>query len=45
MVFSVECYAGKVGGRDGVKIENQVLITDTGFENLTLYPYDKKLLH
>lgn len=44
MAFSVEVYAGKVGGRDGVKLENQVLITETGYENLCLYPYDEKLL-
>ena len=44
MVFSVEVYAGKVGGRDGVKLENQVLITDSGYENLTDYPYDARLL-
>ncbi len=44
MVFSVEVYAGKVGGRDGVKLENQVLITPDGYENLTLYPYEQKLL-
>jgi len=44
MVFSVEVYAGKVGGRDGVKLEDQVLITDTGYEILTTYPYDEKLL-
>ncbi|NNC35859.1 MAG: aminopeptidase P family protein [Acidimicrobiales bacterium] len=44
MVFSVEVYAGKVGGQNGVKLENQVLVTDTGYENLTTYPYDNKLL-
>ena len=44
MVFSVEVYAGKVGGRDGVKLENQVLITQNGYENLTAYPYEDKLL-
>jgi len=44
MVFSVEVYAGKVGGRDGVKLENQVLITSEGYENLSIYPYDDSLL-
>jgi Xaa-Pro aminopeptidase len=43
MTLCVEAYVGAVGGRDGVKIENQVLITDSGFENLTTYPYDEKL--
>lgn len=44
MMLCVECYAGKVGGRDGVKLEEQVLITEDGFENLTHYPFDKRLL-
>lgn len=44
MVLCVEAYIGAIGGRDGVKLENQVLITDTGFENLTTYPYDEKLM-
>ncbi len=44
MVICVECYAGKVGGRDGVKLEDQVLITETGFENLCTYPYDARLM-
>lgn len=44
MTLCVESYAGKVGGRDGVKLENQVLITETGYENLVTYPYDERLL-
>jgi Xaa-Pro aminopeptidase len=30
MVVSVESYIGEVGGPDGVKLEEQVLITDHG---------------
>ncbi|MEM9999974.1 MAG: dimethylsulfonioproprionate lyase DddP [Pseudomonadota bacterium] len=45
MMLCVECYAGKVGGRDGVKLEDQVLITEDGFENLTRHPFDPKLMH
>ncbi len=44
MVFCVEAYVGEVGGRDGVKLEDQVLVTDTGYENLTTYPFDDRLL-
>lgn len=44
MVLCVEAYTGKVGGKDGVKLENQVLITETGYENLTIYPYEERLL-
>ncbi len=44
MVLCLECYAGKVGGTSGVKLEDQVLVTRTGAELLTTYPYDAKLL-
>lgn len=44
MVLCVEAYTGKVGGREGVKLENQVLITETGYKNLTQYPYEERLL-
>ncbi len=44
MVVSVECYAGKVGEQDGVKLEEEVLITPEGPVILTLYPYDEKLM-
>lgn len=45
MTLCVEAYTGKVGGIDGVKLENQVLITEDGFENLTPYPYEERLLN
>ena len=44
MTLCVEAYTGKVGGVDGVKLENQVLITENGYENLTPYPYEERLL-
>ena len=44
MVLCVEAYIGAVGGRNGVKLENQVLITETGSENLTHSPFDDRLL-
>lgn len=44
MVLCVEAYVGEVGGRDGVKLEDQVLVTETGYENLTHYPHDVRLL-
>ncbi|TCD15240.1 dimethylsulfonioproprionate lyase DddP [Oricola cellulosilytica] len=44
MTLCVEVYAGVVGGRDGVKLEDQVLVTETGFENLSSYPFDDRLL-
>lgn len=44
MVLCVEVYIGAVGGREGVKLEDQVLITDSGFENLTTIPFEQRLL-
>lgn len=44
MMLCVEAYVGAVGGREGVKLEDQVLITEDGVENLTNYPFDARLL-
>lgn len=44
MVVSVECYAGKVGEQDGVKLEDEVWITPEGPVVISLYPYESKLL-
>lgn len=44
MVLCAEAYIGAVGGREGVKLEDQVLITETGFENLTTVPFEGRLL-
>ena len=44
MVLCAEAYFGAIGGTDGVKLEDQVLITETGCENLTSYPFDDRLL-
>lgn len=44
MTLCVEAYVGAVGGREGVKLEDQVVITETGVENLTSYPFEAALL-
>lgn len=44
MVICVESYMGAVGERDGVKLEEQILITDTGYDVLSSYPLDSNLL-
>jgi len=33
-----------VGGDFSIKLEDQVLITETGYENLTVYPFDDRLM-
>ena len=44
MTLCVESYAGEVGGPDGVKLEEMVLITETGVEFLGLTPYEESWL-
>ncbi len=43
MVVCVESYVGRHGGHEGVKLEDQVLITETGHEQLSAYPPDERL--
>ena len=44
MVLCVESYMGEVGGDEGVKLEQQVLITESGTELLSTYPFEDQLL-
>ncbi len=44
MTLCVEVYYGEVGGSCGIKLEDQVLITEDGYENLTRYPFDDRFL-
>ena len=44
MVMCVEALAAPVGGREAVKLEEQVLITADGFEQLSTYPLEESWL-
>ena len=44
MALVVELYCGEVGGRDGVKLGDQVLLTSGGVTSLVPYPYCDALL-
>lgn len=44
MVLCVESYMGAVGERDGVKLEQQILVTEDGYELLSTDPLDDALL-
>ncbi|PSL21654.1 dimethylsulfonioproprionate lyase DddP [Shimia abyssi] len=44
MVLCVEALVGEEGGDFSIKIEDQVLITEDGYENLTKYPFDPALM-
>jgi Xaa-Pro aminopeptidase len=44
MVLCVEALVSPEGGDFSIKLEDQVLITEDGSENLTTYPYDQALM-
>ncbi|CAG8195432.1 unnamed protein product [Penicillium olsonii] len=44
MVLCVESYIGEEGGAEGVKLEQQVLVTETGIEILSQFPFEASLL-
>ncbi|MGB7244945.1 MAG: dimethylsulfonioproprionate lyase DddP [Sulfitobacter sp.] len=44
MVLCVEALVGEVGGDFSIKLEDQVLVTEDGYENLTVYPFDAALM-
>jgi Xaa-Pro dipeptidase len=43
MTLVVECYFGEVGADHGVKLGDQILVTNDGSEVLAPYPYDRTL--
>ena len=45
MVLCVEALVSPEGGNFSIKLEDQVLITENGYENLTNYPFDENLLN
>jgi Xaa-Pro dipeptidase len=44
MTICIESYIGEDGGHEGVKLEQQLLITDTGTELLSTFPFEDALL-
>jgi Xaa-Pro aminopeptidase len=45
MTLCVESYIGEEGGSEGVKLEQQVLVTETGIELLSVFPFEEELLN
>ena len=45
MTLCVESFIGADGGKEGVKLEQQVLVTETGIELLSLFPFEDDLLN
>ena len=44
MVLCVESYVGADGGKEGVKLEQQVHVTEDGYELLSHTPFEEDLL-
>ena len=44
MVLCVEALVSREDGDFSIKLEDQVLVTDDGYENLTRYPFDDRLM-
>lgn len=44
MVFALETYAGQRGGKYGVRIEEEVIVTSTGHEVITKYPVNELIV-
>jgi Xaa-Pro aminopeptidase len=44
MVLCVEALVSPEGGDFSIKLEDQVLVTESGYENLTGYPFDGALM-
>jgi Xaa-Pro aminopeptidase len=44
MVICVEAYVGEAGGSNGVKLEDQILVTEDGFDNMTHFPFEDVFL-
>ncbi|MBZ9780052.1 Xaa-Pro peptidase family protein [Pseudomonas sp. REP124] len=44
MTLCVESYMGEDGGSEGVKLEQQLLVTETGTRLLSMFPFEEELL-
>lgn len=44
MTLCVESYIGEEGGQEGVKLEQQLLMTETGIQLLSEFPFEDELL-
>ena len=44
MVLCIESYMGAVGERDGVKLEEQIVVTEDGYDRISTYPLCQVLL-
>jgi hypothetical protein len=43
MTFCIESYIGEENGKEGVKLEQQVLVTRHGCQLLSTFPFEEQL--
>ncbi len=43
MALALETYVGKPGGKQGVRLEENLIVTETGYEIISKYPHDERL--
>jgi Xaa-Pro aminopeptidase len=44
MYFAVETYVANPGGQDGARLEENLVVTDTGYQCYTLFPFEEEVL-
>ena len=44
MVFCIESYVGASGGKEGVKLEQQILVTESGYELLSDLEFEDRFI-
>jgi Xaa-Pro dipeptidase len=45
MTLCVESYIGEKDGAEGVKLEQQILVTETGNRLMSRFPFESELLN
>jgi Xaa-Pro aminopeptidase len=45
MTLCIESYIGAANGKEGVKLEQQILVTESGMELLSQFPFEEALLN
>lgn len=44
MMLSAESYVGALGGAEGIKLEEQILVTENGYELISHAPFEERLM-
>lgn len=44
MFFAIETYVGDPGGQEGIRLEENLVVTDTGYKCFSLFPFEEEVL-